>query len=181
MRRQDRIFTYIVKKSRVWGPVSTWDSECDRKPFCHWYKFWKPYKRSADYIFKRSVKVTQSCLTLQPHGLQPTLLLCPWNSPVKNTGVGCHSLLQVLRELCCKKTTCLAHRTLGFFNPQTISRANRSWTVRVVWSSHPKSFSILRNDPWDFPRGPVVKNLRANAGYMALIPDPGRFHMLQSN
>ena len=30
---------------------------------------------------------------LQPHGLQPTRLLCPWNSPGQNTGVGCHSLL----------------------------------------------------------------------------------------
>ena len=29
-----------------------------------------------------------------PHGLQPTRLLCPWNSPGKNTGVGCHFLLQ---------------------------------------------------------------------------------------
>ena len=28
------------------------------------------------------------------HALQPTRLLCPWNSPVKNTGVGCHFLLQ---------------------------------------------------------------------------------------
>ena len=28
-----------------------------------------------------------------PHGLQPTRLLCPWNSPGKNTGVGCHFLL----------------------------------------------------------------------------------------
>ena len=25
---------------------------------------------------------------------QPTRLLCPWNSPGKKTGVGCHSLLQ---------------------------------------------------------------------------------------
>ena len=32
--------------------------------------------------------------SLQPHGLNPTRLLCPWNSPGKNTGVGCHSLLQ---------------------------------------------------------------------------------------
>ena len=29
-----------------------------------------------------------------PHGLQPTRLLCPWDSPGKNTGVGCHFLLQ---------------------------------------------------------------------------------------
>ena len=32
--------------------------------------------------------------SVQPHGLQPTSLLCPWNSPGKNTGVGSHSLLQ---------------------------------------------------------------------------------------
>ena len=31
---------------------------------------------------------------LQSHGLQPVRFLCPWNSPGKNTGVGCHSLLQ---------------------------------------------------------------------------------------
>ena len=41
------------------------------------------------------VLVAQSCLTLpQSHGWQLTRLLCPWNSPGKNTGVGCHSLLQ---------------------------------------------------------------------------------------
>ena len=32
--------------------------------------------------------------TLWPHGLWPARLLCPWDSPGKNTGVGCHSLLQ---------------------------------------------------------------------------------------
>ena len=32
--------------------------------------------------------------SLRPHGLGPTRLLCSWNSPGKNTGVGCHSLLQ---------------------------------------------------------------------------------------
>ena len=29
----------------------------------------------------------------RPHGLQPSRL-CPWASPVKSTGVGCHALLQ---------------------------------------------------------------------------------------
>ena len=29
-----------------------------------------------------------------PHGLQPASLLCPWDSPGKNPGVGCHALLQ---------------------------------------------------------------------------------------
>ena len=32
--------------------------------------------------------------SLQPHGLWPTRFLCPWNSPGKNTRVGCYTLLQ---------------------------------------------------------------------------------------
>ena len=32
--------------------------------------------------------------SLQPHGVQPVRLLCPWNSPGKNTGLGRHSRLQ---------------------------------------------------------------------------------------
>ena len=32
--------------------------------------------------------------SLQPCGLSPSRLLCPWDSPSKNTGVGCHALLQ---------------------------------------------------------------------------------------
>ena len=34
--------------------------------------------------------------SLWSHGLQLTRLVCPWNSPGKNTGVGSHSLLQGL-------------------------------------------------------------------------------------
>ena len=40
------------------------------------------------------VSVTQACLTLLPHGLQPTRLLCPWHFQGKNTWVSCHFLLQ---------------------------------------------------------------------------------------
>ena len=32
--------------------------------------------------------------SLWPHGLQPSKLFCPWDFPGKNTGVGCHFLLQ---------------------------------------------------------------------------------------
>ena len=31
--------------------------------------------------------------SVRPHRRQPTRLLCPWDSPGKNTGVGCHFLL----------------------------------------------------------------------------------------
>ena len=37
--------------------------------------------------------LVMSC-PLQSHGLQPTRLLCPWDSPGKNTGVDCHFLFQ---------------------------------------------------------------------------------------
>ena len=40
-----------------------------------------------------AAKSLQSCLTLQPHRRQPTRLRRPWDSPGKNTGVGCHFLL----------------------------------------------------------------------------------------
>ena len=35
--------------------------------------------------------------SVRPHRWQPTRLCCPWNSPGKNTGVGCHFLLQCMR------------------------------------------------------------------------------------
>ena len=39
-------------------------------------------------------KLLQSCPTLQTCGPYPARLLCPWGSPGKNTGVGCHIILQ---------------------------------------------------------------------------------------
>ena len=47
-------------------------------------------------------RVNQLCVCQSPvmsdslrlHGLQLARLLCPWDFPGKNTGVGCHSLLQ---------------------------------------------------------------------------------------
>ena len=45
-----------------------------------------------------AVKSLQSCPTLcDPHRRQPTRLLHPWDSPGKNTGVGCHFLLQCMK------------------------------------------------------------------------------------
>ena len=50
------------------------------------------------YPLQISMFVSHSVLpdSLPPHGLQPTKLLCPWNSPGKNTGMGCSFLLQVI-------------------------------------------------------------------------------------
>ena len=35
--------------------------------------------------------------SVRPHRWQPTRLLCPWDSPGKNTGMGCHFLLQCMK------------------------------------------------------------------------------------
>ena len=35
--------------------------------------------------------------SVQPHRPQPTRLPRPWDSPGKNTGVGCHCLLQCMK------------------------------------------------------------------------------------
>ena len=35
--------------------------------------------------------------SVRPHRRQPTRLLCPWDSPGKNTRVGCHFLLQYMK------------------------------------------------------------------------------------
>ena len=51
-------------------------------------------KKSNTEKYKAASLVAQSCLTLRPHGLSPTRLLCPWDFPGNNTGEGCHFLLQ---------------------------------------------------------------------------------------
>ena len=58
----------------------------------HWsgLPFPSPMHESEKWKWSRSV-VSDS---LQPHGLQPTRLLRPWDFPGKSTGVGCHHLLQ---------------------------------------------------------------------------------------
>ena len=45
-----------------------------------------------------AAKSLQSCPTLcDPHRQQPTRLPRPWDSPGKNTGVGCHFLFQCMK------------------------------------------------------------------------------------
>ena len=54
------------------------------------------YSKWLSYIYVYEMKWSRSVMSdsLWPHGLQPTRFLCPWDFPGKNTGVGCHFLLQ---------------------------------------------------------------------------------------
>ena len=59
----------------------------------HWngLPFPSPMHESEKWKWSCSVVSDSS----QPHGLQPTRLLHPWDFPGKSTGVGCHCLLQL--------------------------------------------------------------------------------------
>ena len=58
----------------------------------------KPGLENFEHYFASmwSMKWSRSVVSnsLQPHGLEPTRLLSPWDFPGKSTGVGCHFLLQ---------------------------------------------------------------------------------------
>ena len=52
----------------------------------------------VNYMYNSCSILNWLCLvvsnSLRPHGPQSARLLCPWDSPGKKTGVGCHALLQ---------------------------------------------------------------------------------------
>ena len=58
----------------------------------HWsgLPFPSPMHESEKWKWSRSVMYDPQ----QPHGLQPSRLLRPWDFPGKSTGVGCHCLLK---------------------------------------------------------------------------------------
>ena len=86
------------------------------------------------------VSVIQLYLTLRIHGLQPTRLLCPWNSPGKNTGVGCHFLLPGIFPTqglnpglphCRQILYCLSHQKSPWYSP------SNSWSLLPLAPSCP--------------------------------------------
>ena len=81
--------------------------------------------RNKDYHFliRKGCHVHAPVMSgsLQPYGLQPARLLCPWDSPGKNIGVACHALLQGI-FLTQGSNLCLSH-------PPTL--AGRSFTTEL--------------------------------------------------
>ena len=89
------------------------------------------------------------------HGLQPTRLLCSWDFPSKNTGVGCHFLLQeifptqgqnpsLLHLLYCQAVSLPLHHLGSYiYTPQYIWHHKQSTALQVMSraDSIPHSFS----------------------------------------
>ena len=82
------IFLVLFHNLHFWAP--SW--------MCHSLKPKLVTSLSFLSVLVQSEGETVSCSftsdSLRPHRLYPTRLLCPWDSPGKNTGVGSHSLLQ---------------------------------------------------------------------------------------
>ena len=66
---------------------------------CHCHLLWQFTPQWLSNVFRghAAAKLHQSCLSGRPHRRQPTRLPHPWDSPGKNTGVGCHFLLQCMK------------------------------------------------------------------------------------
>ena len=78
-----------------WGHRVRRDLATEQQQYIHmcWKKN-KNWLKSWMKVKSESVSRSGMSISLQPHELQSARLLCPWDSPDKNTGVGCHSLLQ---------------------------------------------------------------------------------------
>ena len=98
---------------------------------------------------KSDMLVAQSCLTLRTHGLYPTKLLCPWNPPGRNIGVGFHFLLQGI-FLTMGSNLGLLHwrQTLYQMSHQGILGGieNRSKTELEVWLARSLSKMLFEED-----------------------------------
>ena len=76
------------------------------------------------------VHVLSHVLTLWPDGLQPARLLCLWNFPDKNTGVGCHALLQGVFP-CQGSNQCFLHLLHLQVDPLLLSH----WEANVYFTT----------------------------------------------
>ena len=68
--------------------------------------------------------------SVRPHRWQPTRLPCPWDSPGKNAGVGCHFLLQCMKV---KSESEIAQSCLTLLNPMDYSLPGSS--IRGVFQA----------------------------------------------
>ena len=75
--------------------------------------------------------------SVRPHRQKPTRLPHPWDSPGKNTGVGCHFLLQCMKV---KSESEVAHPALLLATPQTAAYQappSMGFSRQEYWSGLP--------------------------------------------
>ena len=76
------------------------------------------------YVYMHACMLTHIWL-FETHELQLVRLLCPWDSPSKNVGVGCQVLLQTI-YLIQRLNPCFLHSCIG----------RRIFTTITTWEAH---------------------------------------------
>ena len=84
--------------------------------------------------------------SLRPHALWPTGILCPWESPSKNDGVGCYFLLQGIfptrDQTWVSCVSCIAGRFFNTWAPGEALGFGVVWDWGQKLTSHVLQFSI---------------------------------------
>ena len=94
--------------------------------------------------------------SVRPHRGQPTMLLHPWDSPGKNTGVGCHFLLQCMNV---KIESEVAHSSLTLSDPMNYSPPGSS-THGILQARTLECVAISFSNAWKW-KGKVKSPCRA--------------------
>ena len=87
----DSLWPHELQHARPPCPSPTPGVHSDSRPSSQWCH---PAISSSGIPFSSCPQSLPASESLGPHGLSATKLLCPWNFPGKNTGRGCHFLLQ---------------------------------------------------------------------------------------
>ena len=120
--------------------------------------------------------------SVRPHRWQPTRLPCPWDSPGKNTGVGCHFLLQCMKVKCESDIT---QSGLTLSDPMDCSLPGSSihWVFQATvleWGAIP--FSIISTfSSVQFSRSVVSNSLQPHESQHARPPCPSPTPGVYSN
>ena len=123
----------------------------------HWVRFQiltKPRKFKDEFgctfplvmhVFMPSCSVLSD--SLQPHGVYPAWLLCPWDSPGTYTWVGCHALLQGISSPqglnscllhCSQILYHQSHQGIPWWYPSLMRKTKMLW----------ENFNTLSQGPW---------------------------------
>ena len=112
--------------------------------------------------------------SVQPHRKQPTRLHHPWDSPGKNTGVGCHFLLQCMKMKSESEVTqlCLTPSDPMDCSPPG-SCIHRIFQARVLqWGA--TAFSEDWYQSVQFSRSVVSDSLQPHESQHARLPCPSQ-------
>ena len=101
--------------------------------------------------------------SVQPQRRQPTRLPCPWDSQGKNTGVGCHFLLQCIRVKSEKK------KKEWKVKVKLLSRVQLSVTPWTLAHQDPPSMGFSRQEYWSGVPLPSLKILLCIANISVCI------------